>query len=294
MTASPAPSAQYAGDKEAFAFVQELATELTRGKVELPSFPDIAMRVRQVLADEYVKPEQVVRVVSSEPALAAQLLQIANSAAINPSGKPVNDLRAAVARMGFNMVRTAAIGFAMAQLKKVEQLKGLEQQLDDLWRRSSSVAAMSYVVAKRYSQINPDSAMLAGLLHTVGRLYILTRAAKHPGLFRDTATYNAIVRDWGSAVAKALLENWRISDEIVAAVNEYEDHQRRHSGPVDLVDVLTAGQLLSLFKESPDDIELNLHNVAACERMRIDADTYRTLIEECNEEIEQLRAALGM
>ncbi len=69
-------------DPEAFAFVQALAAELSTGKVELPSFPDIAMRVRQVLADETVTPEKVVRVVGSEPALAARLLQLANSAAL--------------------------------------------------------------------------------------------------------------------------------------------------------------------------------------------------------------------
>ena len=69
-------------DAEAFAFVQALASELSRGKVDLPSFPDIALRVRQVLSDEDCSQEQVARVVSSEPALAARLMQIANSAAL--------------------------------------------------------------------------------------------------------------------------------------------------------------------------------------------------------------------
>ena len=53
-------------DPEAFAFVQALASELSTGKVELPSFPDIAMRVRQVLADENVTPDKVVRVVGRD------------------------------------------------------------------------------------------------------------------------------------------------------------------------------------------------------------------------------------
>jgi hypothetical protein len=38
----------------AFAFVSELAQEVSKGKVELPSFPDVAVRVRKVLADEQV------------------------------------------------------------------------------------------------------------------------------------------------------------------------------------------------------------------------------------------------
>lgn len=281
-------------DAEAFAFVQALASELSNGKVDLPSFPDIALRVRRVLADEQVSQEQVVRVVGSEPALAARLMQIANSAALNFSGKPITELRTAINRMGHNMVRSAAIAFAMSQLKKVESLKGLEKPLDELWKRSAAVAAMSHAVARRYSRVNPDTAMLAGLVHGIGKLYILTRSSKHPALFADAATYNQIVRDWHSPVAKALLESWDMAEEIVAAVSEFEDMEREHDGPVDLTDVLTVGNLLAAFKEHPESLEINMHDVAACKRMSIDRASYEKLIDESEHEIEALRQALGV
>ncbi len=281
-------------DAEAFAFVQGLASELSKGKVDLPSFPDIALRVRQILADENVTQEQVVRVVGSEPALAARLLQIANSAALNFTGKAITELRTAINRMGHNMVRSAAIAFAMSQLKKVDSLKGLEQPLDKLWKDSAAVAAMSHAVARRFSKVNPDTALLAGLLHGIGKLYILTRSSKHPALFADQTTYNQIVRDWHSAVAKALLENWDMAEEIVCAVSDYEDMERDHGGPVDLTDVLTVGNLLASFKEHPETIEINMHDVAACKRMMIDRATYEKLIDESESEIDALRQALGV
>jgi HD-like signal output (HDOD) protein len=294
MNTAAAQATKSTVDAEAFAFVQALASELSKGKVDLPSFPDIALRVRQVLADEQVSQEQVVRIVGSEPALAARLMQIANSAALNFTGKPINELRTAINRMGHNMVRSAAIAFAMSQLKKVDSLKGLEKPLDDLWKSSAAVAAMSHAVAKRYSRINPDTGMLAGLLHGIGKLYILTRSSKHPALFADHATYNQIVRDWHSPVAKALLENWDMAEEIVSAVSEYEDLEREHSGPVDLTDVLTVGNLLAAFKEHPESIEINMHDVAACKRMNIDRASYEKLIDESEHEIDALRQALGV
>jgi HD-like signal output (HDOD) protein len=281
-------------DAEAFAFVQALASELSKGKVDLPSFPDIALRVRQVLADEEVSQDQVVRVVGSEPALAARVMQIANSAAINFTGKTITDLRTAINRMGHNMVRSAAIAFAMSQLKKVDSLKGLEKPLDDLWKASAAIGAMSHAVAKRFSRVNPDTAMLAGLLQGIGKLYILTRSTKHPALFAQPATYNQIVRDWHSPVAKALLENWDMAEEIVLAVSECEDMERQHSGPVDLTDVLTVGSLLAAFKEHPESLEINMHDVAACKRMKIDRAAYENLIDESEHEIEALRQALGV
>jgi HD-like signal output (HDOD) protein len=292
--AAPAPPPQSSGNALAFAFVQALAAELSKGKVDLPSFPDIALRVRQILADENVSQEKVVRVVGSEPALAARLMQIANSAALNYSGRTITELRTAIARMGFNMVRSAAIAFAMSQLKKVDALKGLEKPLDDLWKRSAAVAAMSHAVARRFSKVNPDTAMLAGLLHGIGQLYILTRSNQHPGLFADQASYQAIVRDWHSSVAKALLENWEMTDEIVTAVSEFEDFERENPGPVDLTDVLTVGYLLASFKEHPESIELNMHDVAACKRMEIDRASYEKLIDESESEIDALRQALGV
>jgi HD-like signal output (HDOD) protein len=278
----------------AFAFVRELAAELSHGKVDVPSFPDIALRVRQVLADDFVPTEQVVRIINSEPALAAQLLRISNSRALNSTGKVHTDLRTAVARMGFNLVRSAAIGFAMAQLKKVESLKGLEQPLEQLWQRSAAVAAMSYVVARHHSRVNPDSALLAGMLHGVGRLYILTRSAKHPALFKDVGSLNEIIRNWSAPIAKALLENWAMPPEIVVAVSEFEEHEREHEGPPDLTDVLTVSSLLAVFRQWPDSIELNLQGVRACQRMHMDLPAYRQLISESDSEFEALRQALGM
>jgi HD-like signal output (HDOD) protein len=136
--------------------------------------------------------------------------------------------------------------------------------------------------------------MLAGLLQGIGRLYILTRSSKHPALFAEAAAYNQIVRDWHGPVAKALLENWDMAEEIVTAVSEYEDLEREHSGPVDLTDVLTVGSLLAAFKEHPESLEINMHDVAACQRMQIDRAAYEKLIDESESEIEALRQALGV
>jgi HD-like signal output (HDOD) protein len=294
MSTASATSTSTSSQHDAFLFVQDLAAELSRGKVDLPSFPDIAMRVRQVLGDPEVSAQQVERVISSEPALAAQLLQMANSAAFKTTGRNLTDLRTAVARLGFNLVRSASLAFAMGQLKHVDSLKGLEKPLNELWRRTAAVASMSYVVAKRLSKINPDTALLAGLLHSIGRLYILTRASRHPALFSDLPSYHAILRDWSAPVAKALLESWGLPDEIITAVSEFEVHDREHAGPADLTDVLTLGSLLALYKNSPESIELNLQGVTACTRLQMDSEGCRKMIDESESEVAAVRRARGM
>lgn len=276
-----------------FAFVQALAAELSQGKVELPGFPDVAMRVQRVLADENVSPDRIVRVIGSEPVLAGQLLQMANSAALNVSGRAVTDLRTAVTRVGLNVVRSATLAFAVRQLKRAAALKGLEKPLDALWQRSVLVASMCFVIARRTVQVNPDTALLAGLLQGIGRLYILTRASQHRELFADAALYQEVVRDWHLGIAVALLENWDIAEEIVQAVRDSEDFDREPRGAPSLTDVLLAGSLFAMYQGNPEQLELQLARNRPLARLHLDRETCRSLVKESEREVAALREALA-
>jgi HD-like signal output (HDOD) protein len=278
---------------EADMFAAALTADVASGSVDVPSFPDVAVRVRRVLADDDVGAEKVVRVVGSEPALAARVLQLANSAALNAGRKRISDLRTAITRMGFIMVRSAAIAFAVVQLRKAATMKGLEKHLDQLWRRSTLVAALAYAVARRFTKVNADMAMFAGLMHGIGKLYILTRVSRFPGVFADREAYEGIVRGWHAKLARALLEGWETPPEIVYAVTHYEEADR--TGPVDpdLTDVLTVADLLASHRDSLGLLELELPNVEACRRMNLDLALCHALLNESEADVADLTQALG-
>jgi HD-like signal output (HDOD) protein len=286
----PTPAASSSANSVEFAFVTALAKEMSAGKIELPGFPDIAMRVRRVLQDEDVSVEKLVRVIGAEPSLSARLLQIANSAAINRGGNRVTDLRAAVTRVGFTLVRSSSIALAMSQLSKSQSLQAVKEPLRQLWQRSAHVAAMASVVARRLTNVNADAAALAGMVHGIGKLYILVRAVDFPGLTTDPAGYNRIEQLWH---AKAVLESWELADEVVAAVHQHEDLEYSHEGEADLTDVLVIANLLISFRQDPQAIEVNLQGVSAAKRLNLDIESYKRLLEESAAEIEALRAALG-
>src|ERR1700733_15526454 len=207
------PSLQAPSDV-AFDFVRSLAAELSRGNVDLPSFPEIAIRVRRVLSDPKSSVDQVVRVVGSEPALAGRLLRIANSASLNRSGRTVTDLRTAINRIGYNMVRSAAMSFSMAQIRKSSKLAGLEDHLTTLWQRSTVVAAFAFVLARTCTKVNADEAMLTSMMHGIGKLYVLTRAIDHPEMFLTGRTLDDIIGEWHSSIGKANLAQWGFYDIV--------------------------------------------------------------------------------
>lgn len=276
----------------AFDFVRSLSAELSRGRVDLPSFPDVVVRVRRVLADENSTNDQLVRIVGSEPTLAARVLKMSNSAMLNRSGRKVTDLRTAVNRMGHNMVRSAAISFAMAQIRAASRLEGLGGFLQGLWETSTRVAAISFVLASKLTRLNPDEAMLAGLLHGIGKLYIVTRAENHPELFSDPHFMSELIRDWHAAIGRAILENWEFSDSMVEAIASQDDLTRESPDAADLSDVVAAALLIAGFMTDPQGLELAMQGLPVTTRLGLNGAKSAAILKESAAEIASLRSAL--
>jgi len=277
----------------AFDFVRTLAAELSRGNVDLPSFPEIAIRVRRVLSDPKSSVEQVVRVVGSEPALAGRLLRIANSASLNRSGRTVTDLRTAINRLGYNMVRSASMSFSMAQIRKSNKLAGLEHHLTDLWERSTAVAAFAYVLARKCTKVNPDEAMLTGMMHGIGKLYVLTRVVDHPELFASNTMLNQIISEWHPSIGKAILENWDFSEAMAQAVGDQTDFSRTEEGPPDLSDVVAVAILMASHTADAPGLELVLADIGAAQRLGLNGAKTLEVMTESAAEVAALSQALG-
>jgi len=276
-----------------FDFVRTLAADLSRGHVDLPSFPEIAVKVRRVLADAKSSPDQVVRVVGSEPALAARLLRIANSASINRSGRAVTDLRTAINRIGYNMVRSASMSFAMNQIKNGNKLASLAPHLNDLWERSTYVAAYAFVLARTCSKVNPDEAMLTGMMHGIGKLYVLTRAIQHPQLFASERTLNQIIAEWHASIGRAILENWNFSESMAQAVGDQADLSRTHEGAPDLTDVVAVAILMASYPADIPGLEAALRDAAAAKRLGLNEARTQAVMRDSAAEVAALNQALG-
>jgi HD-like signal output (HDOD) protein len=283
----------HAQSNVAFDFVRTLAAELSGGNVDLPSFPEIAVRVRRVLSDPKSSVDQVVRVVGSEPALAARLLRISNSASLNRTGRAVTDLRTAINRIGYNMVRSASISFAMAQIRKSNKLVGLEHHLNDLWERSTLVAAFAFVLARNCTKVNADEAMLTGMMHGIGKLYVLTRAIDHPELFASETTLTEIIGEWHASIGKAILENWSFSESMAQAVGEQSDFSRTEDGPPDLSDVIAVSILMASHIADVPGLTVALHGLAAARRLGLDEEKTAAVMRESATEVAALSEALG-
>ena len=274
-------------------FVQSLAEDLSKGDIELPSFPDVVIRLRQILEDENSTTDQIVQLLTAEPVLAARLMQMANSAALRGVASDITDLNMVVNRLGRNMVRNSAMAYAMKQMRETQKLESAQPYLEDLWNDATHLAALCYVLTKKLTKLNPEQALLVGLLHGIGKLYILAQAEAHPELFDDTEHLKEILDSWHAAIGSAILEAWEFPEEVSGSVAKYQEVEREHDGPTDLKDILIVAHLIGAFLRQDSDAELQLENVPAAKNLSISASELGGVLQQAEEQIAALRSALG-
>jgi HD-like signal output (HDOD) protein len=293
-TAAPTKSAEVNPDERAsaLAFLSELATEVSKGTVNLPCFPDVVMRIRKALAEPDVGLSEIVRIVGTEPRLAARLLQAANSAAFNPAGRHLTDLRAAITRLGHRPVQSAAMSFAVKQMRLAPALRAISKPLNILWEQSISVAAICQVIARR-TRVSPEEAFLTGLLHGIGRLYIMVRSVgKSDKLYQDP-TFVEMIDGWHAAIGKAVLENWGFDAHMSEALGDQDDYDRSGKSEPDLTDVLVVGVALGRVLREPGPRTVDTDSIKSFGRLHLTAQNCAEILRHAEHQLGSLHAALG-
>ena len=271
-------------------FVQMLARDLTNNDLELPTFPEAVVRIQQAFQRDNVTANEIVRIISSDPALAARILKTANSAAVRTSANEITDVRKAVVQMGFKLLQSSAISFALRQLERNEGLsEDARAALKDIWKESVELAARSFVIAKNYTKINAEEAMLAGLLSVLGRLYIFMKSIEYPDI--SYSELDEILREWHPAIAKAIAETWNMSDELANAL----ENQLHTDLPVEekatTAEVLIAARLIYQHDLAGEPLDGTLFPIL--QRLGIcAADDTEASLEEHEPQIDSIRNAL--
>ncbi len=282
--------------------VRQLMTEeFAAGYVHLPSFPDVVLLVQHVLNDDRVDVEQIVQAVNVEPLLATQVLRIANSATFDSAARQIRDMPMAVQRIGNPMVRAAALSFGVQQLRNSEEMRRLRDRISAQWRRGVVVGAISKALSTQMRMASPDTALFAGLLHVMGRLYVLTRLNRTPWLLDQPGLAERLMDQLGGYAGSALLETWQMPAEITSAVADYGNPERDLTGQIGLTDLLAGGTVLAdLLPPSRTDYldQIQLANVylqtePLWKRMGRTRENCSDALHRALEDVQQLRAMFG-
>ena len=274
-------------------FTQQLAKEVAGPPIELPSYPVIALRAQRALADPHASTERVIHIICNEPVLAAKMVSLANTAALNHSGKKIADLRTAVTRLGFDALRTAAISFALAQLRNAHAYRSIAEPMNQLCQAGVELAALSCVVARATGCATPDSALLAGLVSGMGKLHILTHTDQFAVLFADDWMRREMFHHWHAQVTRSVLTNWCLAPEVIDAASEFERAAQDGRSQARLADVLACSKAILELHLAPERLAAHLGLSHAAHRLALGTEHCAALLEESAEERQQLRSALA-
>jgi HD-like signal output (HDOD) protein len=271
-------------------FAQELAVAIGRGEVELPAWSRMTERARAALADENLDDERLARLLTAEAGLAVRVLTIANSAMFSSGGSRTTDLKLAVMRLGRDCVRSAVYAHALDQLRHAPQLLHLREELRQLWRESTAVATLSRLVATATAVVDPDEALLAGLLHNIGKLGLLARLEQAPATLRAVPDRDALLIAWHARIGLALTLSWQLPETVCTAIAEQDTLAATRGGHPNLNDVLAVAVIGTGVEHDVDQVAAHL---AEFSRFSLDADRWLALLQRARLESAALRSAFG-
>jgi putative nucleotidyltransferase with HDIG domain len=248
--------------------------------------------VRRATEDENTSAAEIARLVALDPALSARLLRVANSALYRRGGaKPVDSLQVAIARLGHDTVRNLVAGLAMQQLFQSPS-PALKARMQALWIHSTEVASLSSVLAARFTKLDREEALLAGLLHDIGALPILARAEDFPEFVAEAALLDETLARLHTRIGRLVLEAWGFAPELVAVAAEHEDLDR-YTAEVDYTDVVIVANLHShLGRPSHRHAGVSLADVPAVAKLGLNPAESLLVLEEARRETAELQAIL--
>jgi HD-like signal output (HDOD) protein len=287
----PAPPEAEPIDTAAFNFMKALASDLHLSRLQLPSPPDVAIKIRQALAGNHTSLEHVRRVVGADPVLVGRLIASANSAATLGT-EPVSDVKSAILKLGLNFVYSVAMIVSLRQVLDAQVPGALRDRLKAEWRRAIRVATIAQVVARHLTALDAHKAHLAGLLHGIGRLYILRRAKEYPALLGNDGALDLVMGAWHQEVGAALAKHWGLAQEICAAVREYEAYDLRDSRrPSFTMLICLANRVAAGMGENAD---IPLPPLPAFASLGVSEAGWLAIVHEVRGDLDLLLQALGL
>jgi putative nucleotidyltransferase with HDIG domain len=217
-----------------FDFASELRAQVvarvTSGQVDLPLLPQVASQVVMLAGNPEADAAQLSALIHRDPALAGQVLRIANSPTYMPR-MPIVSLQQAVARLGLNAV--TEIAFVASVQCGTFRVPGYEADLKHLWRHAIASAAFAKEIA-RIRRSNVEAAFLCGLLHAIGKPALLQVVADvEKALAAERAVLASTVRasiraalpvlldELHAGVGLRIAELWRLPLQVNNAIATY-------------------------------------------------------------------------
>lgn len=248
---------------------QEIIELIDNDRIVLPTLPEIALKARETAEDVNASAADLAKVINNDAAMTARIIKVANSP-IMRGAREIKDVQMAVARLGLRCISNLVTGLAMEQMFQATS-DLIDQTLRKSWQHSTEVAGIANAITKHYTKLKPDQATLAGLIHEIGVLPILTYAEEYDRL-GDPITLQQVIAEIHPKIGAKILASWDFPEELVMVPENYTNFDRdTGSSKPDYADIVMVANLQTLVNQ-PDHpyCQLDWSTISAFKRVGLD------------------------
>ncbi|MBN2514507.1 MAG: zinc-ribbon domain-containing protein [Deltaproteobacteria bacterium] len=197
---------------------------------DLPPMHQTVIKARDIMKNPGSSFEQLAAILSTDQAIAARVLKLANSAYYGFVGQ-VSSIQHASVMLGYKTLEQL-ITLAGTSNLLGKQLEGYEQDAGDLWQHSLGVAFGSKIIANRKNPALADDAFAAGLIHDAGKLALDPHLSERKETFRHfmadgrvsfLLAEKEILGFDHAEIASELCKNWHVPESLATAIRYHHD-----------------------------------------------------------------------
>jgi len=222
--------------------LQTFAQQFIDDELEVPSLPRIAIKLRKAMKNE-IGIEEAVRIIQLDPVISAKLIEVANCP-LYVCLHPAKSCFEAVQRIGLNATRNLVISLS---IKSIFSSKSplIKKQLDQQWKRSVYLSSLCFVLASADKQINPEEALLAGLVADIGTVPFLNFVAKLPADYYNEEEIKQAIPVVKGIVGSTILEKWDFAEDFIKIPLISEDWHYHGEDHITYADIVILSRLHS-------------------------------------------------
>ncbi|MDD5215186.1 MAG: HDOD domain-containing protein [Methylococcales bacterium] len=227
-------------------FFNSFAQAYRENKLSLPSLPQVAIKLRKAMENPDIGVKEVISIVQVDAPIVAKLIQVSNSALYAPTSQ-IKNCHDAVTRLGLETTRKLVMGISVKQLFQCKSPE-LMSKMQQLWKQSLHVSSLSFVLAQEAGGVNPEDALLAGLICDIGAIPLIHFAEQHPESYPNLDDLQLVMPYLNPPVGSLVLHTLGFAKEITEIPKHAEDwYYESNSDKLTLIDVVILAKLHSYF-----------------------------------------------
>lgn len=220
--------------------LQSFAEHYNNESLVLPSLPDIALKLRKAMLHD-ISISDAVKIIQLDPVISAKLIEVANCP-LYMSPVPAKSCMTAVSRIGLNATRNLVIGLSINHIFKTNS-PVIKKQLDKVWKQSLHISTLCHVLASITKQVNPEEALLAGLVCDIGTIPFLNFAANLPKDYFTPEELSAAMAHVKGPIGYKTLVQWGFPEDFIKIPLYSEDWYQNNSAELNLTDIVVLSRL---------------------------------------------------